>query len=113
MLVILGVFLMIAVFLFAERSGIQYTEKNRKVAYLSQEEVVTEQMAAKSLPKTCLVLRNSEDEASVAAWEQFQQIFPDQDTRFFFFSLYIEFHFALQKEPLRSSEKRTESPACF
>ena len=75
MLVILGVFLMIAVFLFAERSGIQYTEKNRKVAYLSQEEVVTEQMAAKSLPKTCLVLRNSEDEASVAAWEQFQQSF--------------------------------------
>ena len=72
MLVILGVFLMIAVFLFAERSGIQYTEKNRKVAYLSQEEVVTEQMAAKSLPKTCLVLRNSED-----AWEQFQQIFKD------------------------------------
>ena len=67
MLVILGVFLMIAVVLFAERSGIQYTEKNRKVAYLSQEEVVTEQMAAKSLPKTCLVLRNSEDEASVAA----------------------------------------------
>lgn len=34
-------------------------------------------MAAKSLPKTCLVLRNSEDEASVAAWEQFQQIFKD------------------------------------
>ena len=28
MLVILGVFLMIAVVLFAERSGIQYTEKN-------------------------------------------------------------------------------------
>ena len=77
MLVILGVFLMIAVVLFAERSGIQYTEKDRKVAYLSQEEVVTEQMAAKSLPKTCLVLRNSEDEASVAAWEQFQQIFKD------------------------------------
>ena len=77
MLVILGVFLMIAVVLFDERSGIQYTEKNRKIAYLSQEEVVTEQMAAKSLPKTCLVLRNSEDEASVAAWEQFQQIFKD------------------------------------
>ena len=52
MLVILGVFLMIAVVLFAERSGIQYTEKNRKVAYLSQEEVVTEQMAAKSLMNT-------------------------------------------------------------
>ena len=35
MLVILGVFLMIAIVLFAERSGIQYTEKNRKVAYIS------------------------------------------------------------------------------
>lgn len=30
MLVILGVFLMIAVVLFAERSGIQYTEKKQK-----------------------------------------------------------------------------------
>ena len=41
MLVILGVFLMIAVVLFAERSGIQYTEKDRKVAYLSQEDVIS------------------------------------------------------------------------
>lgn len=43
MLVILCVFMMMAVVLFAERSGIQYTEKNRKVAYLDREEVVTEQ----------------------------------------------------------------------
>ena len=64
MLVILCVFMMMAVVLFAERSGIQYTEKNRKVAYLDREEVVTEQTAVKSLPKTCLVLRNSADEAS-------------------------------------------------
>ena len=68
MLVILCVFLM---------SGIQYKEKKRKISYLDQEKVVTEQTAVKSLPKTCLVLRNSEDEASVAAWEQFQQIFKD------------------------------------
>ena len=77
MLVILCVFLMIAMVLFAERSGIQYKEKKRKISYLDQEKVVTEQTAVKSLPKTCLVLRNSEDEASVAAWEQFQQIFKD------------------------------------
>lgn len=77
MLVILCVFMMMAVVLFAERSGIQYTEKNRKVAYLDREEVVTEQMAVKSLPKTCLVLRNSADEASEQAWTQFQQIFKD------------------------------------
>ena len=77
MLVILCVFMMMAVVLFAERSGIQYTEKNRKVAYLDREEVVTEQTAVKSLPKTCLVLRNSADEASEQAWIQFQQIFKD------------------------------------
>ena len=77
MLVILCVFMMMAVVLFAERSGIQYTEKNRKVAYLDREEVVTEQTAVKSLPKTCLVLRNSADKASEQAWTQFQQIFKD------------------------------------
>ena len=77
MLVILCVFMMMAVVLFAERSGIQYTEKNRKVAYLDREEVVTEQTAVKSLSKTCLVLRNSADEASEQAWTQFQQIFKD------------------------------------
>lgn len=77
MLVILCVFMMMAVVLFAERSGIQYTEKNRKIAYLDREEVVTEQTAVKSLPKTCLVLRNSADEASEQAWTQFQQIFKD------------------------------------
>lgn len=77
MLVILCVFMMMAVVLFAERSGIQYTEKNRKVAYLDREEVVTEQTAVKSLTKTCLVIRNSADEASEQAWIQFQQIFKD------------------------------------
>lgn len=37
MLVILCVFLMIAMVLFAERSGIQYKEKKRKISYLDQE----------------------------------------------------------------------------
>ena len=77
MLLILCAFMLMAVALFAERSGIQYKEKNRKVAYLDQKEVVSEQMAVRSLQKTCLVLRNSGDEASNQAWEQFQQIFND------------------------------------
>ena len=49
MLLILCAFMMMAVALFAERSGIQYKEKNRKVAYLDQKEVVSEQMAVRSL----------------------------------------------------------------
>ena len=77
MLVILSVFMMIAVVLFAERSGIHYTEKNRQINYLDKEEVVTEKTAVKTLKKTCLVLRNSVDESSNQAWEQFQQIFND------------------------------------
>lgn len=77
MLVILGVFMMIAVVLFAERSGIHYTEKNRQINYLDKNEVVTEKTAVKTLKRTCLVLRNSEDESSNQAWEQFQQIFND------------------------------------
>lgn len=76
MLVILCVFLMIAMVLL--RSEVEFNiKRKRKISYLDQEKVVTEQTAVKSLPKTCLVLRNSEDEASVAAWEQFQQIFKD------------------------------------
>lgn len=77
MLVILGVFMMIAVVLFAERSGIHYTEKNRQINYLDKNKVVTEKTAVKTLEPTCLVLRNSEDESSNQAWEQFQQIFND------------------------------------
>ena len=77
MLVILSVFMMIAVVLFAERSGIHYTEKNRQINYLDKNEVVTEKTAVKTLKKTCLVLRNSGDVSSNQAWEQFQQIFND------------------------------------
>ena len=78
MLVILCVFLMIAVVPFCgTKWNSIYREKTEKSRISDREEVVTEQTAAKSLPKTCLVLRNSEDEASVAAWEQFQQIFKD------------------------------------
>ena len=77
MFVIFGVFMMIAAVLFAERSGIQYKEANRKVVYLDKEEVITEEEAVRSLKKSCLVLRDSRDEASEQAWVQFQQIFKD------------------------------------
>ena len=77
MFVIFGVFMMIATALFAERSGIQYKEANRKVVYLDKEEVITEEEAVRSLKTSCLVLRDSRDKASEQAWVQFQQIFKD------------------------------------
>ena len=77
MFVIFGVFMMIAAALFAERSGIQYKEANRKVVYLDKEEVITEEEAVRSLKTSCLVLRDSRDKASEQAWVQFQQIFKD------------------------------------
>lgn len=51
--------------------------KNRQINYLDKNEVITEKTAVKTLKKTCLVLRNSEDASSNQAWEQFQQIFND------------------------------------
>ena len=77
MLVILCVFLMIAMVLLRSEVEFNIKRKKEKSRILIREKVVTEQTAVKSLPKTCPVLRNSEDEASVAAWEQFQQIFKD------------------------------------
>ena len=52
-------------------------KKNRQINYLDKNEVITEKTAVKTLKKTCLVLRNSEDVSSNQAWEQFQQIFND------------------------------------
>ena len=68
---------MIGLILFMERSGIQYSESKRQIAYLNQEEVVTAKEAASSLDTECLVLMNSENAASVMAEEQFRQIFLD------------------------------------
>ena len=55
-LVILGCFLLIGAILFAERSGLSYREKAKKLTYLDADKVVTEETAIKTLKPTCLVL---------------------------------------------------------
>ena len=76
-LLIWGCFLMITAALFAERAGVQYQEEKRQVSYINKDKVVTEKEAVASLKKTCLVLKDSKQEDSEQAWEQFQRIFMD------------------------------------
>ena len=47
-LVILGCFLFIGAILFAERSGLSYREKAKKLTYLDADKVVTEETAIKT-----------------------------------------------------------------
>ena len=74
-LVILGCFLFIGAILFAERSGLSYREKAKKLTYLDADKVVTEENAVKTLKPTCLVLTDSSQANSTMAWIQFEQIF--------------------------------------
>lgn len=53
---IMGAYFVIALILFAERSGIRYQERNILKNYLPEKEVVTSRKAAESLKPTCLVL---------------------------------------------------------
>ena len=76
-LVILGCFLFIGAILFAERSGLSYREKAKKLTYLDADKVVTEETAVKTLKPTCLVLTDSSQANSTMAWIQFEQIFKD------------------------------------
>ena len=76
-LVILGCFLLIGAILFAERSGLSYREKAKKLTYLDADKVVTEETAVKTLKPTCLVLTDSSQANSTMAWIQFEQIFKD------------------------------------
>ena len=77
MLVIWGIFMLMGVVLFAERSGIHYEGSKSQSAYLSENQIVTEKEAVKELKKTCLVIMDSQQESSQLAWEQFERIFQD------------------------------------
>lgn len=76
-LVILGCFLMMAVILLAERTGVHYQEKKRQISYIDRDRIVTEKEVVSSLKKSCLVLMDSSQEESIQAWTQFRQIFMD------------------------------------
>lgn len=77
LMVILAVFLVIGLILFAERSGIQYIETDRQVSYLDEEESAAAGETAKELHPVCLVLMDSKNATSVAAWEEFERILSD------------------------------------
>lgn len=58
-LVILGCFLLIGAILFAERSGLSYREKAKKLTYLDADKVVTEETAIKTLSQPALFLQTA------------------------------------------------------
>lgn len=74
--VIWMVFLVIALILFAERSGIQSSGTRTANAYV-KEQIITAEEAEKGLPADSLVIMDSRQEDSVNAMEQFRQIFRD------------------------------------
>ena len=75
--VILGVFLIMAALLFAERSGIRYVIHQNASAYLEKDQVIRADEVETELPQTCLVVMDSRDESSVHIYEQFRQILKD------------------------------------
>lgn len=74
--VIWMVFLVIALILFAERSGIRSTGVRTANAYV-KERYITAEEAEKGLPSDSLVIMDSRQEDSVNAMKQFGQIFRD------------------------------------
>ena len=77
MLVILCCFLVMGMLLFAERAGIQYQETTKQISYIDKDKAVTEKTAVTQQKKTCLVLRDSGQDNSNLAWEQFERILMD------------------------------------
>ena len=56
LLLVWGVFLLIAAVLFAERSGVQYTHTRFRLSYLPQEQAISKAQALQEQPATCLLL---------------------------------------------------------
>lgn len=56
LLLVWGVFLLIAAVLFAERSGVQYTHTRFRLSYLPQEQAISKAQALQEQPTTCLLL---------------------------------------------------------
>ena len=57
LLLVWGVFLLIAAVLFAERSGVQYTHTRFRLSYLPQEQAISKAQALQEQPATCLLLQ--------------------------------------------------------
>ncbi len=70
-------FVAITVILVIELAGVQTNHYNKKLQLLPQENIVTPEQACSSLPKRAVLLWNSNDTASVNAYEQFTVILDD------------------------------------
>ena len=76
-LVILFVFSLISVVLLVELSGIRANRYDRSLELMPDDKIITKEEALASLEKSTLLLRNSEDETSRIAYEQFEVILAD------------------------------------
>lgn len=76
MFVILGVFVIVAIFLFLERMGIQHTAELFKSPYIPSNDIVTEDVLTR-LEKNTLLVVNTKEDNSVLAATQFKQILND------------------------------------
>ncbi len=71
LLIVWGVFLLIALVLFAERSGVTYSQVHFKVNYLAKEQTMPKKDALADEKKECLLIWNSEDDISAEAKKVF------------------------------------------
>ena len=78
--VILFVFMVIASVLFVELSGVRANRYERQLLLLSVDKTHTKEEVCASLPKDTLLLRDSRDESSNIAYEQFCVILDDMKT---------------------------------
>lgn len=86
-LVILLVFAVISAILFIELSGINANRYNKQIELLPKEKVVTIEQACSSLSKDTLLLWDSSNVSSVAAYEQFSVILADMKIGHYVFDL--------------------------
>ncbi len=71
------IFTLIGVICFIERSGISYNYQHRSIGYMPTEEIVTKETAWESIPKTDLLLWNSNSTESVIAYKEFEVTYKD------------------------------------
>ena len=74
---VLGFFVLIALILFIELSGVNALRHNRQLELLPDHAIVTKADAASTLEKSTLLLHDSGSDASRFAYEQFIHIFND------------------------------------
>lgn len=77
LLLVWGVFLLIAAVLFAERSGVQYTHTRFRLSYLPQEQAISKAQALQEQPATCLLLCDTRQSGVDDARELFTQLLQD------------------------------------